>query len=113
MLKTNQTFILFTYGEMWLLKKISCEIQILNEKVWKLMIENGKLEKENKKLKEWNNELIENHKKDIAILCEENERLREELSKKSMDIWFDKKAENIFIDKSWKVIKGWEFTTLC
>ena len=37
---------------MWLLKKISCEIQILNEKVWKLMIENGKLEKENRKLKE-------------------------------------------------------------
>ena len=36
---------------MWLLKKISCEIQILNEKVWKLMIENGKLEEENKKLK--------------------------------------------------------------
>lgn len=37
---------------MWLLNKISCEIQILNEKVWKLMIENGKLEEENKKLKE-------------------------------------------------------------
>ena len=37
---------------MWLLNKISCEIQILNEKVWKLMIENSKLEKENKKLKE-------------------------------------------------------------
>ena len=29
---------------MWLLNKISCEIQILNEKVWKLMIENSKLE---------------------------------------------------------------------
>ena len=47
-----QTFILFTYGEMWLLNKISCEIQILNEKVWKLMIENSKLAEENKKLKE-------------------------------------------------------------
>ena len=43
---------------MWLLKKISCEIQILNEKVWKLMIENGKLEKENKKLKNMINTAI-------------------------------------------------------
>jgi hypothetical protein len=30
-----------------------------------------------------------------------------------METWFDEKANNIFIDKSWKVIKGWEFTTLC
>ena len=39
---------------MWLLNKISCEIQILNEKVWKLMIENEKLKEENELL---NNEL--------------------------------------------------------
>lgn len=38
---------------MWLLNKISCEIQILNEKVWKLMIENGELREENKKLMEF------------------------------------------------------------
>lgn len=45
-------FLYYYFREMWLLKKISCEIQILNEKVWKLMIENGKLEEKNKKLKE-------------------------------------------------------------
>jgi cell shape-determining protein MreC len=38
-----------------------------------------KLEEENKKLKEYNWELIENHKKDIAILCEENKKLKEEV----------------------------------
>jgi hypothetical protein len=43
----------------------------------------------------------------------EIERLREELNKKNMKTWFDEKAKNIYIDKSWKVIKGWEFTTLC
>lgn len=37
-----------------------------------------KLEQENKKLKEYNWELIENHKKDIAILCEENNKLKSE-----------------------------------
>ena len=49
----------------------------------------------------------------VKQLEEENKKLKEELSKKSMETWFDKKAENIFIDKSWKVIKWWEFTTLC
>ena len=34
------------------------------------------LEEENKKLKEWNNELIENHKKDIDVLCKENKKLK-------------------------------------
>ena len=46
----NQTFNYY-YLEMWLLNKTSCEIQILNEKVWKLMIENGELREENRKLK--------------------------------------------------------------
>lgn len=45
---------------------------LLNEQ-YKLVSE---LREENKKLKEYNWELIENHKKDIAILCEENEKLR-------------------------------------
>ena len=36
------------------------------------------LRKQNKNLKEWNNELIEKHKKDIDVLCEENKELREE-----------------------------------
>lgn len=36
-------------------------------------------QEENKKLKEYNWELIENHKKDIAILCEENKKLKEEI----------------------------------
>lgn len=37
-----------------------------------------RLNEENKKLKEYNWELIENHKKDISILCEENQKLEEE-----------------------------------
>ena len=43
-----------------------------------------------------------------------NKSLREELSAYDREYFDeDKKAKNIFIDKSWKVIKGWEFTTLC
>ena len=64
--------------------------------------ENKNLTKCNLNLQEW----LDNKEK-------VNKSLREELSKKSMEVWFDKKAKNIFIDKSWKVIKGWEFTTLC
>lgn len=67
---------------MWLLNKISCEIQILNEKVWKLMIENGRLEKENRKLKE--------DYKVLWILNDEirrvNENLREENKKLKEDL---------------------------
>jgi hypothetical protein len=43
------------------------------------MKEITKLEKENKNLKEYNWELIENHKKDIDVLCEENKKLRERI----------------------------------
>lgn len=50
------------------------------------------LEEENKKLKEYNWELIENHKKDIAILCEENKKLREELE------WYKTEYERL-VDK--------------
>lgn len=65
-----------------------------NEKLEK---ENKYLKEENKKLKEYNWELIENHKKDIAILCEENEKLREELSAYDREYFDeDKKAKNIY-----------------
>ena len=43
---------------------------------WFMKYQIHQLEKENKKLKEWNWELIENHKKDIDLLCEENRKLR-------------------------------------
>ena len=69
---------------MWLLNKISCEIQILNEKVWKLMIENGKLEKENKKLKEKldNRDLLLKWKrKEVQTLFKVNEELTAENKK--------------------------------
>lgn len=58
-------------------------------------------------------ERVINQRAENGKLVKENKKLKEELSKKSMETWFEKKAENIFIDKSWKVIKGWEFTTLC
>ena len=35
-----------------------------------------------------------------TALEDENRKLKEELSKKNMETWFDKKAKNIFIDKS-------------
>lgn len=56
---------------MWNLMNASLKA-LLNEQ-YKLVAE---LREENKKLKEYNWELIENHKKDIAILCEENEKLK-------------------------------------
>lgn len=74
------------------------------------------LKEENRKLKEE----IEKWKATVKDLngynkfrIAENEKLREEISKENMDTWFDEKANNIFIDKNWKVIKGWEFMTLC
>jgi cell shape-determining protein MreC len=36
----------------------------------------------------------------INELEQENKKLREEISKKNMETWFDEKANNIFIDKS-------------
>lgn len=44
------------------------------------------LEEENKKLREYNWELIENHKKDIAILCEENKKLKSDLEEVKNDL---------------------------
>ena len=67
---------------MWLLNKISCEIQILNEKVWKLMIENGKLEEENKNLRDYADNLdSENDNQAIEIeeLKKENKKLKDDL----------------------------------
>ena len=78
-------------------------ISIQDEYEWKVILRTKiyteeqykELEEENKKLKEWNNELIENHKKDIAILCEENERLLKEISIKNMAEFLDKKFPKI------------------
>lgn len=51
--------------------------------------DNIRLREENKNLKEYNWELIENHKKDISILCEENKKLREKLNKAWLEeYWF-------------------------
>ena len=67
------------------------------------------LEWEIEKLKEYNWELIENHKKDITILCEENKKLREELSAYDREYFDeDKKAKNIYISQKenilmWKI----------
>ena len=50
------------------------------------------LEWEIEKLKEYNWELIENHKKDMAILCEENTRLEgevKELKEKLNKAWLE------------------------
>ena len=59
---------------MWLFNKISCEIQILNEKVWKLMIENGELREEIKQL-----EIDKIHWRDLYWKeCEKNKKLEEE-----------------------------------
>ena len=59
---------------MWDLMNASLKA-LLNEQ-YKLVAE---LREDNKKLKEWNNELIENHKKDIDILCKENKTLNEKV----------------------------------
>lgn len=50
----------------------------LGEWIYAKFVQNyEKLLEENKKLKEYNWELIENHKKDIDILCEENKKLND------------------------------------
>lgn len=70
--------------EMWNLMNASLKA-LLNEQ-YKLVAE---LREENKKLKEYNWELIENHKKDIDVLCEENKKLREKLNKAWLEeYWF-------------------------
>ena len=66
---------------MWNLMNASLKA-LLNEQ-YKLVAE---LREENKKLKEYNWELIENHKKDIAILCEENKKLKAELEEVEKDL---------------------------
>ena len=69
---------------MWLLNKISCEIQILNEKVWKLMIENGELEEENKKLKSdlaFERTMLDNVKAEYKSLQNVIKKLKEKLDK--------------------------------
>lgn len=44
-------------------------------------------------------ELVITKYNDCFRLEEENRKLREELSKKSMGVWFDKKANNIFMEE--------------
>ena len=116
-IRSNQTFILFTYGEMvnrptvidwvkyfkckkcWEIKPLNkcyfhintmfstgfnskCKSCVKEERESKPKVKyitRAELEEENKKLKEHNWELIENHKKDIDILCKENKKLKEEL----------------------------------
>lgn len=53
------------------------------------------LEEENKKLKEYNWQLIENHKKDIAILCEENKKLKETIKDHQL---YEEKLEHRIIE---------------
>ena len=53
-------------------------------------------------------EIIIDLQREIRELEEENKMLREELSKKSMEIWFDEKAKNIYISQKenilmWKI----------
>lgn len=68
------------------------------------------LEEENKNL----NIKVASLEWEIKWLNSVIDKLREELSAYDREYFDeDKKAKNIFIDKSWKVIKGWEFTTLC
>ena len=69
---------------MWNLMNASLKA-LLNEQ-YKLVAE---LREENRKLKEYNWELIENHKKDIAILCEENKKLNEEIENHKQNIMQD------------------------
>ena len=51
--------------------------------LWKNLDE---FREENKKLKEYNWELIENHKKDIDVLCKENEKLKEKIERLEFDV---------------------------
>ena len=80
---------------------------ILNDEIRRV---NENLREDKKKLKEkvrFLEECLDNKEK-------VNKSLREELSAYDREYFDeDKKAKNIFIDNSWKVIKGWEFTTLC
>lgn len=77
----------------------------------------NELEEENKNLKEENRKLnikVASLEWEIKWLNFVIDKLREELSAYDREYFDeDKKAKNIFIDKSWKVTKGWEFTTLC
>lgn len=68
--------------------------------------ENKNLREENKKLKEYNWELIENHKKDIAILCEENKKLKSDLSECECSLWFEN-DEVWFWKREYKRLKKW------
>ena len=75
--------------------------------LWKNLDE---FREENKKL----NIKVASLEWEIKWLNSTIDKLREELSAYDReDFDEDKKAKNIFIDKSWKVIKGWEFKTLC
>ena len=76
--------------EMWNLMNASLKA-LLNEQ-YKLVAE---LREENRKLKEYNWELIENHKKDIAILCEENKRLKETIKDHQL---YEEKLEHRIIE---------------
>ena len=68
----------------------------LRQHILMLAMQLTQLEKENKKLKEYNWELIENHKKDVAILCEENKKLKEEVK--------DLVERNIELDKKYMLV---------
>jgi len=65
---------------------------------WKYKTEKAKneeLEEENKKLKEYNWELIENHKKDIDVLCKENKKLKETIKDHQL---YEEKLEHRIIE---------------
>ena len=83
--------------EMWNLMNASLKA-LLNEQ-YKLVSE---LREENKKLKEWNNELIENHKKDIDVLCEENKKLKDE----NADLLWERDGKQMRIDELEEEIKS-------
>lgn len=85
-------------------------VHIISKNMWfiKRLVEKDKIDRdkvENKKLKEYNWELIENHKKDIAILCEENKKLKEEIKNRKMyceeknENWYSLAIENAELKK--------------
>ena len=93
---------------MWLLNKISCEIQILNEKVWKLMIENGELEEENRKL----NEKVRFLEESIRELRKEKENLKKEKGELKSRLEGENKKlreenERLRCNKGWTPEKVW------
>lgn len=63
--------------------------------------DNIRLREENKNLKEYNWELIENHKKDISILCEENKKLKAEFEQYKQHYNIEKDKQQIFL-MTWK-----------